>query len=95
MSKDKFEKQVVNLRKEIDDYKIIRNKSIYDSNQKMIKAQSSLLNKMTPILTNYSQEKEISIIIPKKNIVIGRTAQDITQDILQIVNKKIKKIEVN
>jgi len=95
ISKDKFEKQVLNLRKEIENYKITRNKEINDSNQKMVNAQSSLLNKMTPILTNYSNEKNISIIIPKKNIIIGRTERNITKEILQILDKKIKKIKVN
>ena len=61
----------------------------------MIKAQSSLLSKLNPILTNYSKENNIHLIIPKKNIIIGRSELDITNAILQILDKKIKTIKVD
>ena len=65
------------------------------SNQKMIKAQTDLINKLTPILAKYSEEKNISMIVQKKNIIIGKSDLDITKDILDIVNKGIKKININ
>ena len=38
---------------------------------------------------------KIDIIFEKRNIFIGKTNLDITKDILEIKNKKIKKISIN
>lgn len=95
LSKDEFKKKVLILRNEIKDYKSSRNQIIKISNQKMIKAQSSLLSKLNPILSNYSKENNIHLIIPKKNIIIGRSELDITNAILKILDKKIKTIKVD
>ena len=45
--------------------------------------------------TKYSKNKSISLIIEKKNVVIGKTDLDVTSDILSLLNKKVKKIEFN
>ena len=54
-----------------------------------------MLNTLTPILTSYSTDKNIDIILPKKNLLIGRTELDITNEILEIFNKKVKTIKIN
>ena len=40
-------------------------------------------------------EKNIDMIIQKKNIIMGKTDLDITDEILKIVDKKINKLKVN
>ena len=54
-----------------------------------------LLNEVTPILTNYSKEKGISIILKKKDIVLAKTELDITDEIISLLDSKIKKIDLN
>ena len=49
---------------------------------------------MHPILTEYSSTNSISIVIQKKNIIIGKNELDITNDIMSILNKKIKKVDL-
>ena len=39
------------------------------------------------ILIDYSKEKNISTVIDKKNVIITRSENDITKDILSILNK--------
>ena len=46
------------------------------------------------ILAEYSTKNKISLIMEKKNIVIGRTELDITKNILEMLNTKIKKVEL-
>ena len=41
-------------------------------------------------LTYYMKENSISMIIDKKNLFMGESKKDITKDILDLVNKKIK-----
>ena len=68
---------------------------VKNSNQKMVKAQADLINKLTPILGEYAKKNDISLNIQKKNIVIGKSELDITKEILEIANKEIKKIKIN
>ena len=54
-----------------------------------------MINQIKPILSEYSEKNSISIIIDKKNVIIGKTTLDISEDILKIVDKKIGKIELD
>ena len=48
------------------------------------------LKLINPIVQEYMKEKSIDIIIDKKNIFMAKSKNDITNDILTIVNNKIK-----
>ena len=95
LSKEDFTKQVKSLRKEAIDYENIRRNLIKESNNRFIKAQSELVKKLTPILGKYSQDNDITLILQKKMVVIGKTELDITKDILELTNKEINSIKVN
>ena len=45
-------------------------------------------------LSEYAKNKNISLVMQKKNILLGKTELDITQDFLGIFNEKIKKIDL-
>ena len=94
LSKEDFAKQVKNLRKEAIEYQNLRQKLIKDSNDQLIKAQSEFVKKLQPILAKYSQNNDLSLILQKKMVVIGKTELDVTKDILELSNKEIKEIKV-
>ena len=54
-----------------------------------------ILKTLSPILTDYSKNNNISIIMDKKNIIIGKTELNITKEILTLLDEKIKKIKLN
>ena len=89
-----FNKEVNNLKKKISDFQNERKKMINDIQQKRIKYLSIFAKKINPILSEYSKKNSISMIIDKKNIVVGKSELDITSEILKIVDNKIKKIEI-
>ena len=78
---------------EISNYQKERNKTSTEITQSRIKASTKLINKLTPILEEYSKKNSIRIIIQKKNIVMGKKDDDITKDILEIINQKVKSIK--
>ena len=86
---------MVSLRKDIVNYQKERNKVFNEINRSRVNASSKLINKLTPILEEYSKKNSISLIIQKKNIVIGKKNIDITPEIFDIVNKKIKDIKID
>ena len=95
LSKEEFESKIIELRKDISKYQKERNKASNDLVQIRIKASTNLIKKLTPILETYSKDNSIRIIVQKKHIVMGSKEDDITKDILNLVNKKIKSIKID
>ena len=73
------------MRSDVSNYQKDRSKASYEITQARIKASTSLIKKLTPILESYSKENSIRIIVQKKHIVMGSKEDDITKDILNIV----------
>ena len=94
LNDEEFKKKIRDLRDDIANYQKDRNKASNDITQIRIKASRSLIKKLTPILEEYSKENSIRIILQKKHIVMGSKEDDITKDILNLVNQKIKSIKI-
>ena len=94
LSKSEYEKKLINFREKVKKYKITRNNLINDVNKKRINAEAGLIKELSPILAEYLEKNNISLVIQKKNIIIGKSELDITKDIITILDKKIKKITI-
>mgnify|MGYP001211151255 CR=1 FL=1 len=95
LKKEEFEAKLKELRTDVAIYQKERNKTSNEIGNSRIKASTKLIKKLTPILEDYSKKNSISIIIQKKNIVMGKKEDDITKDILELVNQKIKTIKLD
>ena len=95
LSEEEFKKKIQDLRLDISKYQKERNNASNDITKTRIKASTNLIKKLTPILESYSKENSIRIIIQKKHIVMGSKEDDITKEILNLVNQKIKSIKVD
>ena len=95
LSKEEYEKKVLSFKAKVDKYRSDRNKTINDLKNKRIKALNELSKTVNKILAQYSVEKNLSFVLPKKNIVIGKSELEITNEILTIVDKEIKKVKIN
>ena len=95
ISNEEFEKKLSLLRNKASDYQKQRKKSNDSINKKRLDATSELISLIQPILAEYANNNSISIIFQKKNIIIGKTELDITEDILKILNENHKKIAIN
>jgi len=95
ISNEEFEKKLSLLRNKASDYQKQRKKFNDSINKKKLDATSELISIIQPILAKYSNNNSISIIFQKKNIIIGKTELDITEDVLKILNENHKKIVIN
>jgi len=95
ISKEEFDKRISELRKKAKDYQKQRNDNTKSLSEQRISATNKILNLIEPILAEFANENSISIIFQKKSIVIGKTESDITKQILEILDKKHKKINLN
>ena len=91
LSKDEIEKNVIELNNLIKKYQLSRN----ELNKKIIDRKknysSKILNILNPLLTSYVDKNNITLVIEKKNILVGVKSLDITKNILDILNDETKK----
>ena len=59
------------------------------------KARNELLKNLNPLLSNYMKEKNIKMVIDKKNLVLADSNLDITKDVIALLNQKIKTLKLN
>ena len=95
ISAEEFNKKLDSLSKEINNYRKLRQEAIDLSTKSRLNASADFSEKIKPILAEYAKENNIDMIIQKKNIIMGKTDLDITDDILKIVDKKINKLKIN
>ena len=94
LSQEDFQKEITELRKEIINFQKEQVKARDDINKLRIGATNKLISKLSPILEEYAKKNSISLILQKKNIVIGKKEMEITNEILEITNKEIKNIKI-
>ena len=94
LKEEEFKKKVDKLRKKYDDYQKMKNSKNNELKELRNTAGKQILKIINDILAEYSNKNKISLIMEKKNIVIGKTDLDITNKILVLLNDKIKKVEL-
>ena len=95
LKEEEFNNKVNKLREKYKSYQELKNTKNNDLKILRDKAGNQILKIINEILAEYSTKNKISLIIEKKNIVIGKTELDITKNILVLLNDKIKKVELN
>ena len=94
LSEVDFKKRIDELKAEFKNYNQNRNKMIEDFNKLKVDNTNNLLKLINPILVKFSNDKEISIILQKKDLVVAKTELDITDEIIKIINKEIKEFKI-
>ena len=69
----------------INELKVSRDKALKKFEQK-----EKALKKITPLIEEYIKEKNIDIVLDKKDIFIANRNKDITNEIIKLIDDKIK-----
>ena len=93
--KEEFETNVNKLRIEIKEYNQNRKEIINNFNKLKMDSTNKFLKMINPILTKYSDEQSISILLHKKDLLMGKTELDITDAIIKIINSEINEFKIN
>ena len=94
LDKDEINKQIKELNDLLNEYKIQRdklNKNIVDTKKKYT---GEILNILNPLVTSYVDDNNINIVIEKKNVLVGIKSLDITKNILNKFNERVKKLNL-
>jgi len=94
LDSEEFNKKVSNLRSQINDYNLNRQKILKSINKKKIDNTKELLKLINPLLIKYSEDNSISIILQKKDIIVGKNNLDITNDVIEIIDKNISEFKI-
>lgn len=85
---DALRSKVINLQKE-------RNTLIKSVSNKRSKARNELLKNLNPVISEYMQEKKIRMVVDKKSILLADKNLDITNEIMELLNKRLKSINLD
>ena len=90
-----YNQKVNEIRLRINNYKLERQKYSKSLNDKKIRYNKLLLEKLNPIISNYVEKNSITVVLPKKMIIIGKKNLDITSQVLDALDKSFQKINFN
>ena len=95
ISQEEYVKKVNDLRKKVSSLRTERNTLLEKVSKDRSKARNELLKSLNPIIKDYMQEKKIRLVVDKKNIILADEKLDITKDIMEALNGKLKSIKLN
>ncbi|MDB9742587.1 OmpH family outer membrane protein [Candidatus Pelagibacter sp.] len=94
VSETDFKNKVNELKSEIKNYNQNRNKMLADFRKLKIDNTNNFLKLINPILVKFSEDKDIAIILQKKDLVVAKTQLDITEEVIKIVNIEVKEFKI-
>lgn len=86
-SKDKLQKEINEFNKQVSLFKEEKDKIFNEFRIKKKKKLDKFLKEINPIIQEYMKKNSIDIVLEKKQIFIGSTSNDITLDIIKLINK--------
>ena len=87
ITEEEFNKKLFILKKKIDDFNILKNKLSNELNEFKKKEIKLFFEKINPIIEKYMEQNSIALILDKKNIFVARSDYDMTQELLDLINK--------
>ena len=90
LSKEEFERSALDLKEKIKIFKKEREQTFLKFEKEKTDKLNNFLVKITPLIETYVKDNSINIVLNEKNLFIASKNFDITNQIIEIVNKNIK-----
>ena len=94
LTKEEYKKNSEDLRKDVLDYQKQRRAFLDKIGKQRSESRQTLLQKIDPILKTYSKENNVTLVIDKKFILSGNTDLDITEIIVEKLNKEFPSLNL-
>ena len=95
LEQDQYLKKVEEIKKEIDEFNIEHNKKIGQIQNEKNEVSKSFQIEINKILKEFAENNNIDIIFSSNQMLIGKSSLDVTDDLLEVVNSKIKNFKIN
>ena len=86
--------KVSNFKITVKEFNNEKKNAVIEFNKKKREAELALSNTLTDVLSDYAKKNSISLILPKRSILLGKSELDITEVIINTLNTKIKTIDI-
>ena len=93
IAKNEFDLMLEKLSNEVKKYRSEKKLSQDNLNEVKIKNSKKIIEYLNPIITEYVNTNSISLVIPKKNIIVGKKKLDITNEIINLLNLEATNIK--
>ena len=91
ISEIEFNKEVKILKEKVKIFRNEKNQMVSNFNKQKNQKIKSLFDQMNPIIQKYMDQNSIDILLDRKNVYIGNIGSDITKNVIDEINKNIKK----
>tara|TARA_B100001093_G_scaffold499865_1_gene549596 strand:- start:3733 stop:4257 length:525 start_codon:yes stop_codon:yes gene_type:complete len=91
---EEYKKKVTELRSKVSSLQKERNTLLDSVAKQRTRARNELLKNLNPIIQEYMNQKKIRMVVDKKSLLLADTNLDITKDIMSLLNKKLKSINL-
>ena len=78
------------LKKKINDLNFKKNEMVKNYQKEKNLQLNIFFKKINPIIQNYMDDQSINVLLDEKNIYIGKSTSDITENIIKLINKKFE-----
>tara|TARA_B100000035_G_C20904328_1_gene510935 strand:- start:236 stop:745 length:510 start_codon:yes stop_codon:yes gene_type:complete len=89
LSEDKLKEDIDNFNKEVKKYQTEKKNLLIDFDKEKKNKLEKFLKEINPIIQEFMAENSIDIVLEKKQIFVGNSDNDITNDILKLINKNL------
>lgn len=93
LNDEELQNEINSLKKDITKYKNDKKNFIDELNKKKLGYTKIVLNKLNSIISKYVDENSISIVFPKKSLVVAKKDLDITSEVMDLLNQSLTKID--
>ena len=87
LSKEELDKEIIELNKLLNKLREEKNTMVKEISLMKEKELNNFYKEVNPIIQSYMEENNIDILLDRKNIFIGKSNSNITENILKIINK--------
>ena len=94
LSKEEYQKKSDALRKKVIDYQSQRRAALDKIASQRAESRENLINNIEPILDAYIKENDISLVIDKVNMLGGKPDYDITNIIVEKLDKELPSLNL-
>ena len=89
-TKENLDQQISLFNQDVKNFRSEKSKILKNFELKKKNEIDNFLVKVNPIVQDYMKANSISIVLPKNQIFMGNVDMDITNDIIELVNKTVK-----
>ena len=89
LNDDEFRKLIQDFQIKVNNFNSEKGNSVELLNAKKINLTKDFISQINPIFVEFAQKNSISIILKKKDIIMGDSSLDKTLEFLNLVNEKI------